>query len=379
MKVLRIIACLLFFSFAWGVCYGDTPLKQKKETREKQIPVDGPYVLYDEAGNMRVIRVDEQGVVRDSVYGNVPEDFELDVVSQKGGHRFQVRLHPVERPRWKAEQRVKTLIISDPHGDLDCFVSVLRNNGVIGKNYKWRFGKNQLIIIGDVFDRGKDVLPIFWLIYKLEQEAQDAGGVVTFMLGNHEEMVLRNNVKYTQDKYKELARNLGMEYADLWHGTSELGRWLGSRNLIQITGDNLIVHAGLSKEFTGMGTSVEVVNEEVGKSIFLSKKERQALSALSDSIYNNRGPFWFRGMVKDEEKYRPSTPEDVDRILEQYGVNRIFVGHTIFDDVTSFFDGRVIAVNVNNQKNREAGKGRGILMQGNTLYVIYDKGKPRKF
>ena len=103
------------------------------------------------------------------------------------------------------------------------------------------------------------------------------------------------------------------------------------------------------------------------------------MSALSDSIYGNRGPFWFRGMVKDEEKCRPSTPEDVDHILKQYGVNRVFVGHTIFDDVTPFFDGKVVAVNVNNQKNREAGKGRGILMKGSTLYVIYDKGKPRKF
>lgn len=81
------------------------------------------------------------------------------MVSQKGGHRFQVKLHPVERPLWKSGQREKTLIISDPHGDLESFVSVLRNNGVIGKNYKWKFGKNQVIVIGDVFDRGKDVLP----------------------------------------------------------------------------------------------------------------------------------------------------------------------------------------------------------------------------
>lgn len=52
---------------------------------------------------------------------------------------------------------------------------------------------------------------------------------------------------------------------------------------------------------------------------------------------------------------------------------------TIFDDVTPFFDGKVVVVNVNNQKKREAGKGRGILVKGNALYVIYDKGKPRKF
>ena len=128
-----------------------------------------------------------------------------------------------------------------------------------------------------------------------------------------------------------------------------------------------------------MDNAVTGVNEETAKSIFLSKKERQELSALSDSIYCDRGPFWFRGMVKGEEKYRPSTPEDVDRILKKYGVNRIFVGHTIFDDVTAFFNGKVVVVNVNNQKNRESGKGRGILMKGNTLYVIYDKGKPREF
>ena len=341
--------------------------------------MDGPYVLYDKVGNVRVICVDERGVVRDSVYGKLPEGFKLDVVSQKGNHRFQVKLHPVERPLWKSGQREKTLIISDPHGDLESFISVLCNNGVIGKHYEWTYEKNQVIVIGDVFDRGKDVLPIFWLMYKLEQEAWEAGGVMTFMLGNHEEMVLRGNLKYTRSKYKDLATSLGMEYADLWHETSELGYWLRSRNLIQIVGKNLFVHAGLSKEFTGMENTVAEVNEEAAKSIFLSKKERQELSALSDSIYGNRGPFWFRGMVKDEEKCRPSTPEDVDHILKQYGVNRVFVGHTIFDDVTAFFDGKVVAVNVNNQKNREAGKGRGILMKGSTLYVIYDKGKPRKF
>ena len=79
MNVLKIVACLLFFSFVWCVGYGDTPLKPKKEEQAKQAPVDGPYVLYDEVGNARVIRVDERGVVRDSVYGKLPEGFKLDV------------------------------------------------------------------------------------------------------------------------------------------------------------------------------------------------------------------------------------------------------------------------------------------------------------
>ena len=36
MKVLKIVACLLFFSFVWCVGYGDTPLKPKKEEQAKQ-------------------------------------------------------------------------------------------------------------------------------------------------------------------------------------------------------------------------------------------------------------------------------------------------------------------------------------------------------
>ena len=55
MKILKIVACLLFFSFVWSVGYGDIPLKQKKEEQAKQAPVDGPYVLYDKVGNVRVI------------------------------------------------------------------------------------------------------------------------------------------------------------------------------------------------------------------------------------------------------------------------------------------------------------------------------------
>lgn len=38
--------------------------------------------------------VDEHGVLQDRVYDEVPEGFKLNVVSQKGGHRFQVKLHP---------------------------------------------------------------------------------------------------------------------------------------------------------------------------------------------------------------------------------------------------------------------------------------------
>mgnify|MGYP000243614500 CR=1 FL=1 len=36
--------------------------------------------------------------------------------------------------------------------------------------------------------------------YKLEEEAAKAGGHVSFMLGNHEPMVLANDLRYTKEK-----------------------------------------------------------------------------------------------------------------------------------------------------------------------------------
>lgn len=62
--------------------------------------------------------------------------------------------------------------------------------------------ENHLMIIGDIFDRGKDVPQIFWLFYKLEEEAAKAGGHVSFILGNHEPMVLANDLRYTKENIK---------------------------------------------------------------------------------------------------------------------------------------------------------------------------------
>lgn len=40
-------------------------------------------------------------------------------------------------------------------------------------------------------------------------------------------------------------------------------------------------------------------------------------------------------------------------ILQKYGVKHIIVGHTIFKDISTFYDGKVIGVNVNNSENRK--------------------------
>ena len=358
------------------VCFVQTAAGKDHKEKEQPLAPDGPYLLSDSTGRMRMIQVDRKGRLKDTLFQALPDDFSFSVVSHKGNHRFQVRLHPYRRQAWKIQQSEKLMVISDPHGDLDCFVSILRAGGVMDEHYHWSFGRNQLVVIGDVFDRGKDVLPIFWLIYKLEQEAEEAGGCLSFLLGNHEEMVLRGNYRYTKDKYKRLADTLHLTYRQLWQENSELGGWLRTRNLIQVIGDNLFVHAGLSHDFLQRTESVEEMNKVAGENLSLGKKERMEASPLSAFVFDTKvGPFWYRGMVHSADKYFPVESPEVKCLLEHFGVSRIFVGHTIFDDVTTFFRRRVIAVNVDNEENREKNRGRGVVIENGSMSVLYDSGK----
>ena len=71
---------------------------------------------------------------------------------------------------------------------------------VIDTDLTWSFGDGHLVIVGDVFDRGPNVTECLWLIYRLEQEASAAGGAVHFLLGNHELMVMRGDLRYLNER-----------------------------------------------------------------------------------------------------------------------------------------------------------------------------------
>ena len=60
-------------------------------------------------------------------------------------------------------------------------------------------------------------------------------------------MVLAGDLRYTKEKYKALAEKLGISYRKLFGTDTELGRWLCTRNTMQVIGKDLYVHAGLGR------------------------------------------------------------------------------------------------------------------------------------
>ena len=337
---------------------------------EPSLTADGPYILYSIDGSARVISVNGEGHVSDTTYATLPRDYSFEVVSHDGKHRFPVSLHHVERPAWHSPQPDKLFVLSDPHGDLDSMVSLLKSWGVIDGDYRWSYGRNHLMVIGDVMDRGNDATQILWLLYKLEHEAAVSGGSVHFLLGNHEPMVLMNDLRYTEAKYRLLAEHLMVEYPFLLARSSVLGYWLSTRNTMEVVGRSLFVHAGVSREMLDLGLSLPMVNEHVSHGLWLNKQQRRADSPLTWFLLSSKGPLWYRGMVRDDPKYSPIAPDTLAMVLRRHDVDRIVVGHTIFSEVTSLHGGKVVAVNVDNKKNRKHHRTRAMLIEGAIIRFV---------
>ena len=360
MKKLQLIVsiCLLY-----SICINSQEIIQSDSINQ----IDGPYILKVEDKLKKIVTA--AGKVEIYELSELPKS--ISVQSSKGAYTFDVELYPTSRPDWKYSLPDSMLVLSDPHGNLEALTSVLKSHHVIDDDFDWTYGNGHLMVIGDVFDRGDDVIPIFWLLYKLDKQATENGGHVHFLYGNHEDMVLRNNLKYTNQKYKELAKSLDMDYSKLWENSSVLGEWLLTRNTMEIIGDKLFVHAGISPEMLDVNLSIPEINHLVSSYMGISKEERKN-NEVADFLLSNSGILWYRGMVKTDEKYNPLTSKQVDEILKYYGIEQIFVGHTIFDNVSALFEDKVITINVNNQKNMDNNASRGVLIKNGIEYIIFD-------
>ncbi|MDR2823937.1 MAG: metallophosphoesterase [Prevotellaceae bacterium] len=335
--------------------------------------IDGPYI-FKTANGLRVVRTDATGLVNDTLLTKIPKKFKFQITTHKSKHSFEVALHKNVRPNCKIARSEKIFITSDPHGNFDCFAGILIAGGVIDSTFRWTFGRNQLVVIGDVFDRGNDVVPIFWLLYKLEEEAQQAGGQAIFLLGNHEEMTLRNDTRYAKSHYLKLAEDLGMDFSEMWSAQTVLGSWLRTRNMMQIIGDMLFLHGGVSIPLVERNMPIAAVNDTISRYLSVSREKRN-LSETAKFLYGSDGPLWYRGMVRTNENYNPMSKNDFPRVLTHYGVKRIFVGHTINEEIAEYFDGKVIDVNVDNAANRKNKQARAVLLENEKVFLVYDNGK----
>jgi len=231
-------------------------------------------------------------------------------------------------------------VLSDLHGQYNLTIDILKVNEIIDENLNWAFGKGHLVILGDIFDRGDEVTELLWFIFYLEKQAEMSGGKVHFLLGNHEYMTLRNDLRYMNKKYRFAGYLLNTPYNELYGTHTLLGRWLRSKSTILQINDNLFVHAGISNLFIDEGYDLEETNQHMRQSLFQDEKENErAWDSIYGKYYDDAGPIWYRGYFNPEFK-----KSEINRILRKVDANHIIVGHTSFKQIESLFDKKILAV-----------------------------------
>ena len=206
-----------------------------------------------------------------------------------------------------------------------------------------------MVIAGDIFDRGDKVNEVLWFIYRLEAQAKNKGGRVHYLLGNHEYMILYNDLRYLHEKYKTSSTLLNLEYDELYSDKTIIGRWLRSKSTIIKINNNIFTHGGISEDFISYEDfNLEKINDTMRKSIPQLKKLRKNRNEVkSDSIfynvyYGNKSLIWYRGYFK---KYNPDiTDSDISKILKLVDADRIVVGHSTQEKVVQLFNNKIFVV-----------------------------------
>lgn len=274
-----------------------------------------------------------------------------------------------------APQRI--VAIGDLHGDFEAWRAIAAAAGLADVKGRWTGGNATLVQMGDIVDRGPDSLKIIRDLMKLQREAPKRGGQVIVLLGNHEAMMMTDDMRYVhpgeyaafadQDSkalrdrvyeankaaveaaYRAKAPDMQpeaikeewlktmplgkVEYMLAWRPQGELGKWALANPAVVKLGDSLFVHGGISSAYATQ--SIDDINRKVAT----------ALKARNDSpnaiINDPHGPLWYRGLIVrndgDEATVSPIPPDatvpltieqEIDLALRNFAVKRIVIAHT---------------------------------------------------
>ena len=311
------------------------------------------YIKYDSLHNKAVFISDTVRVSHENFHFNNRAENKTETIPFNRTDHQQSVFENVKR----------IFVIGDIHGDYDSFTALLKGNHIVNDKLTWNWGEGHLVICGDVFDRGEQVLDCLWLIYKLESQAEKAGGKVHYILGNHEMMIMfDDNKNYVNDRLIYTCDRIGINYHDLFSNDYVLGQWLRDHNTAIKINNLLFIHGGIPPEYPGMKVTLEQMNSRI-RDILKSPAD-----SVDDMIYHFAiRPLWYRGYFEKRDQ-----ADEINLSLRFYGVDHILVGHTPVKDVSVLHGGSVIATNV--PFELRGVKPEALLITGNKFYRVDENG-----
>ena len=281
---------------------------------------------------------------------------------------------------WTGVKRI--VAVGDLHGDFNNFVRILKFNNIIDNQNHWAAGKTHLVQIGDVLDRGDFAKDIFKLIKELEKEAEEAGGKVHMLLGNHEELNIINRSfdfdqyvtvkqfidfipdEYRQKREKRIRRKIGNIDSENTNSYSSLhpelrifwdnilknakknrnsedqsqyykgfidkyGKWILGHNVVIKINDIIFVHGGIS--LRNSTKTLKYINDhyrlELKESMLqnLNKRPPRIMNHRLEFLYDANAPLWYREFAQQEgEEFEKIVVE----ILKNLEAEHMVTAHT---------------------------------------------------
>jgi len=335
---------------------------------------DGPYIVND-----TLFRVNSRNQL--VIIPRFDKDSILVQVDNIDKDEFYVSLKKEYTiPKATYDLPEKMVVISDIEGNYNAFESFLYAHKLIDENNNWIYGDGHLVLVGDIVDRGKNVTQVLWLIYKLEEQAKLQNGHVHFILGNHEILNFNGDFRYNRKKYTKAALEISQKKDKkealkyMYSENSELGKWLSTKNVIEKIGDYIFVHAGLSPDILNYYLNLNKINNIV-RFNFLKKTRSEDIT--TKFLFSSRGPFWYRGYFYVTRNYTKINSSELDSVLNYFNSEKIVIGHTNVNNVSSIFNGKIIRTDVKHGKEKFSSKTQGLLIEKNIEFIIDANGGKR--
>ena len=276
--------------------------------------------------------------------------------------------------KYEISSSQRLLVFGDLEGRIEDFQKQLEGQGLINDQDHWCGGDAVVVTAGDTIDgkgNSSDDRRMIDYLVQLDEEAQLTGGRVLALFGNHEELNVRGNFRYTsrpRDLLSFEEFNPG-ESANIEGGRraafapgGEYAKKLAKRNCVMIIGNDdmgwyFITHAGLRQYLvapldTTIFQKLTLINQEVALWVAGYGDMPHYISNSPQRLAEDDCLLWTRVFSRDES---PSAGYELSQLLHAMGAKAMLVGHQKVDNIQVRHKGMLILLDAFTQ-NPETNK-----------------------
>ncbi len=189
---------------------------------------------------------------------------------------------------------------------------------------------------------------------------------------------MQGNHRYAKSKYNYIASILGKKQFELYSKNSFIGRWLESKNTIELINGNLFVHGGVSPELGKTKLDIDELNKLIRENYYKPYFRQKNGSEIKEILTSpKKSPYWYRGYYKND-----LLQQDVENGLEMFNAKTVIVGHTVQSKVNRKYKGKVIGIDVKHPQDYydyfPKRKSEGLLIDNEKYYFANGEMKEMK-